>query len=311
MQGMFRDKMSRLVVGCAALLAPAMGIGACGGEPNGEATGQGGSETAEGGAVDTVLASLDVGYGTVSFHEVTLDDGSVLISGTENIPASYRNTPYQRLLAEGHTSLEMWKSLLPNQAPPASLQRAHAAEATVLKRPTSEVIPGLFDRTAQIEQSASSCRSLANSTVWKPVASDACYDYAWVNKRSSLAQTGDRWFGVIDNAGATTDSNVTMGVCNDSDVDISGRVLVKKADSGSYVPIFSAWATITPGHMHYWYNFSRMSLSSCDDVPPGQLCLTLPLPSAYRVEGNSAAGAPYYLYTGVLSATLKDACVPR
>ena len=234
-----------------------------------------------------------------------------MIATSEDVPSGYKDTPYQRLLAEGHTSLEVWQSLLPGQAAPLSVQRAHQAEATILKRPTADVIVGTFDKNGQIEQSAASCRSLANTTVWNPVPSDACFDYAWVNKRASLAQTGGHWFGVIDNAGATTTANVTMGICNDSTVNIQGRVLVKKADSASYVPIFSAWATVKPGFIWYWYNFSVTSNSSCAGVPPGQICLALPLPSAYRVEGSSAAGAQYYLYTGVLSSTLKQACVPR
>jgi hypothetical protein len=260
---------------------------------------------------EKVLASVDVGYGKVTFHEIRLEDGSTVIGASEETPASYRNTPYQRLASEGHTSLEMWKALLPGAEAPESLIQAHPIEAAELKRPTDEVIAGVFDKNAQIEQSSSSCRTLANNYVWKPVASDSCYDYAWVNKRASVAQTGSHWFGVIDNSGATTTANVTMGICNDSNVNITGRPVVKKADSSSYVPIWSSPATVQPGHIWYWYNFSRTSLSTCSGTPPGQICLELPLPSAYRIEGSSPSGKEYYLYTGVLQSTLKSICEPR
>jgi hypothetical protein len=274
------------------------------------ATGEGAGEGEGTGGTEIVLGTLDLGYGTVSFRETTHDDNSVSIQMVEDIPNTFNNTPVQRLISEGHTSLEMWKSLMPDQAIPSSLLRAHPAEAAILKRPTSDVIAGIFDREAPIEKSASSCRALADAYVFKPVASTSCYDYAWVNKRYSAAASGTHFFHVIS-SGATTTSNVTMGICNDSNVDIKGRPMVKKADSSSYQPIWSAWAVVSPGYLHYWYNFSRMSTSDCSNVPPGQICLAVPLASAYRIDGASTEGKTYYMYTGVLQSTLKSACVPR
>jgi hypothetical protein len=261
---------------------------------------------------DTVLASLDLGYGSLSFHEQKLEDGSTLIQVAENIPATYSETPFQRLVSEGHTSLEMWKSLMGDKAAPASLVNAHSIEAKALLRPTDEIIAGVFDKDGLIQKSAASCKSLADANVFKAVASDTCNTYAWNKKRYSVATSGSHYFQALDAAGnAATTSTVTMGICNDSTVNVTGRPMVKLGNSSSFTGVWSSAATVKPGQLWYWYNFSRTVNNDCSGVPAGQLCLTLPLPSEYRIDGSSPAGQNYYLYTGVLQATLKPACTPK
>jgi hypothetical protein len=255
---------------------------------------------------DKVLGTVNVGYGVATFHEVTLEDGSTLLGLSETVPNTYGTTPVQKMLT-GHTSLEVWKALMPDQPAPASLIAAQAVEAASLNRPNADVVPATFDKNAQIEMSAQSCANLASGTVFAPPAGDSCYSYAWVNRRTSVATSGDRVFGVIDNNNATTTANVSMGICNDSSVNVQGRILVMQANSTSYTPI-NAWATVQPGYIGYWYNFRRVATSTSCPVPGG-LCFTNALPSAYRIEGNSPAGASYYLYTGVLQTTFDSSCI--
>lgn len=292
--GLFGKTRSLAAMGLAVGL-----LAGCGGASSDPAGGVG--ETSN----DKVLGSVDVGYGTATFHEVTLDDGSTMIGLSESVPSTYGQTPVQKMLT-GHTSLEAWKALLPDEPVPASLTASHATEAASLNRPNADVVAATFDKNAQIEMSASSCGALANGTVFAPLAGDSCYSYAWVNRRSSVATSGDRWFGVIDNNGATTTANVTMGICNDSSVNVQGRILVKQGNSASYTPVYAAWATVQPGYIWYWYNFSRVAYGPCSGSP---LCISSPLPSAYRVEGNSAAGSNYFLYTGVLQTTFYPSCI--
>ncbi len=84
------------------------------------------SETAED---KSILASADVGYGTVNFHEYTDDDGETVIAISEDIPNTYSNTPLEGLFAAGYTNLEVFIALLPETDPPVSYVEEHARQA--------------------------------------------------------------------------------------------------------------------------------------------------------------------------------------
>jgi hypothetical protein len=299
-RGLFNGGTTLLALGFSVALASGCDV----------APTDGASDVVEAPGVDHVLGSLDLGYGDVSFHEVTLEDGSVLVGLSENAPSGFETTPVRTLIAEGHTSLEMWRALFPNQPAPDALVRRQPSEAAAIGRVNADVRVGKLDKDAQIPQSQAGCNSLAAANVFKQIPSDNCYDYSWINQRYSTGTSGNSWMGVIDNAGAKTLSNVTMGICNDSSVNITGRPLVKQGSSASYVPVYS-WSTVKPGYLWYWYNFHSWSYDTCaaPTFPNGDPCLPLPQASAYRVEGSSPAGKTYYLYTGVLKSTIKPNCL--
>jgi hypothetical protein len=260
----------------------------------------GASDVVEAPGTERVLGSLDVGYGTVSFHEVTLEDGSVLVGLSENLPAAFEKTPLQTLITEGHTSLEMWRAILPNQAAPDVLVQRQPLEAATLGRVNADLRVGKFDPSAQVPQSTTSCSNMANSFIFAKPAGDACHDYSWTSVRASGARSGVNQYGVINDSGGPTLNNVTMGVCNDSSVSIDARRLVKRgSDTAFYAP--GSWQTVPPnGGGYRWYNFAIVSYSTCSGS-----CLSVPEPSYYKVETSSPTNKLYYQYTGVLKTTYK------
>src|SRR5262245_37561879 len=57
-------------------------------------------------AQDTILAEIDVGYGTVRFHEFTSPDGNKMMAIEEQAPATLNKTPLDAIRQAPLTILE-------------------------------------------------------------------------------------------------------------------------------------------------------------------------------------------------------------
>lgn len=256
----------------------------------------------ESGADEVVLASVDTGYGTLRFHELTDVDGSVSIAISEEIPNTYLTTPLDSIMQGGYTTLEIFKALLPNDEVPESIQAAHAAEAADLKRGDDSVIVPTVDLNAPVEKSISSCAAW----VWAPVPNDTCYTYAWVNGRQAHNLSGNHGLHVGQYWAYATTAKVTLGICNDSNVNIRGRIGMDLGGDNSSAYTYWGWATVSPGSAWRWWNFKRTTPASC---PSGTICIG-ENPTRYRVDGESSSGKIYHLKTAEQQVTYNWSACP-
>lgn len=158
-----------------------------------------------------ILAKVDVGYGDISFYKTTSEDGEVTLGVTETASAYATGTPFAATMSrKGHTLLELFKAVAPDQEPPADLVASHPVEAEKLKRPNSSVVTPDFDKNAPVQKALQACVDF----IWQVPVDPRCYP--WVNKRE-LTTTADAWLPVGTSNGDFTHMTgemVTMGVCN-------------------------------------------------------------------------------------------------
>jgi hypothetical protein len=293
----------RPVAGLALALGASAGLAGCDNQSEAPAAN-------EGSLNEKVIGSADVGYGTVRFHEVKNLDGTTSVFLSEEASNVTVRTPLDLAIREGHTNLEMWQTLLPNEKAPATLSAMHALEASRLGRANDAVVAAHFHKDAPVEKSAKSCANW----VYEDVADDMCTAYTWGNFRRIDNTSGDKALHVGQNWAFATTSNVTMGICNDSDVNVKGRIGVDVGGDGSDAYAFRGWATVKPGSKHRWFNFSTTANGSTCSPGDTGLCLSFPLPSRYRIEGSSPDGKVYHLKTGELqsnpSGNNSCSCIP-
>lgn len=206
-----------------------------------------------------LLASTDVGYGTVEFHQMTTSDQRTVIVVTEKASAYLRRTPMDALMrTRPLTSLEIFRAINPGQAAPEEITSAHAAEAAGLGRANADILPATFDRDAPVEKSSAGCDA------WVFESPGACELWGRQLRIDSASGTPTV---VLPVGRSTSDfsyqtmSTVAVGACNDTGANEFDRFITQVDANGPWN--FSGWFTIAPftGNRH-WINVS-FSTSGC------------------------------------------------
>lgn len=240
--------------------------------PSGELTQQGTRD---------IAASVDVGYGTVHFLERKNADGTVLIGIQEDVPSGYVTTPLDLMLAEGHTHLEAFMALAPDQTPPDAYVTAHAAQAAALGRANGDIVPATFDPNAPIEKSTTHCKNVATPATRDAVA----YTYS---KRMARDDVQGR-HSLTLNAGKKP---VAPAICNEiasnktSKHTVQGRVRMKP-NGGSYDN--PGWSSkLPPGWQTTWLGLQLRDSSHCRNWPdPKKACPDVEVDATYQLQGKS------------------------
>ncbi len=244
-------------------------------------------------AAVTSLATLNVGYGTIEFQKLTAPDGSFHIGMQEFAPNTAISTPVDSLLTGRRlTSLEVFRAIAPDQQAPTLITEMHPVEAGALGRSDATVLSVAFDRNAPVEKSAASCDA------WALQDTNEFEDWDKVRKVNSVS--GDKWLAVgnsVADWSFPTTARVTMGVCNESNVAIQGRI-AWDTDADSVGWIYSGFSTINVGIRWRWWNFSK-STPNCANVPPGLICVSQ-FAVRYGVNGVSPAGKLYHQRSAVI-----------
>lgn len=216
------------------------------------------------------VATVDVGYGTVSFHEFAQPDGTTVIAIGQLTPNTYGWTPLHDTMAHS-TNLEVFLALVPEREPPESYVRAHAKQAEALGRPNADVLEAKFDRDAPVEKTSAQCKN------WITPASTACFRYTY----SHVIEGEDRVGTTNITLGATT-SRTTLGICNDGPYAVKGRLQYAMANSNTYTQ--PGWTPNVPPNSG-WIWFGAWVEGPC--VSDGVICdLGPPLNVKWRVEGT-------------------------
>lgn len=231
-------------------------------------------------ATSDIAASVDVGYGTVHFMERKNADGTVLIGIGEQAPSGYATTPLQLMLAEGHTHLEVFMALAPDQTPPAAYLDAHATQATELGRANADILPAFFDANAPIEKSTTYCKSIATPTTLNG------WTYTYSNRMARDDVRGNQ--SLTLNAGKKA---VAPAICNEnasnktSSHTVQGRVRMKR-NGGSYDN--PGWnSKLPPGWWTRWHGLQLRDSSHCSNWPHGGLCPDIEVDATYQLQGKS------------------------
>ena len=241
---------------------------------------------------ERILAEIDVDYGVIRFHELLAPDGTRSLAVSEMAPTTMTRTPLESLLNQGHfTALEVFKAVAPDLQVPPAIASAHPYETVALGRTDDSVVQARFDTSVPVQKSVASCESF--------VYQDPGTEGDWIHKQGKTNLWGSWWLYVAIAPGDTsyaTASDVTLGVCNDSDVAISGRIAHDDTtDSTGW--IYWGIATVNPGSSWRWWNFSKTSVILDPNCPPQNLfCYTM-APIRYGVWGNSPPGKAFHLRT--------------
>lgn len=255
------------------------------------------------GVPDQVLAEVDVGYGRVWFHGIELPDGNLQVVQSEAAPNNVGDTPFGALVAEGHTALELFLSIAPGRTPPPVLKALHASEAAELARPDAAVIPGRFETQVTVQKSAEAC----DAFVYEDISDTESCERYWGNGRIATITSGSKGLHVGQFWDYSTTRRVTLGICNESDTTIRGRIGYDLGGDRSSSYTYRTWATIDAGGMHRWHNFRRVEQCPCQSGP-GFACTVHDCyePTRYRVDGDAPRGARYLLRT----AEAQSSCPP-
>ncbi|MDC0712370.1 hypothetical protein POL68_28160 [Stigmatella sp. ncwal1] len=240
---------------------------------------------------ETTLAEIDVGYGTVRFQQLTAPDGSYVLGISEVASATLAQTPVDLLLGQdGLTALEAFKAIAPDRAVPEILSETHAAQAAALGRQDATVREAAFDRNPRTAMGVPV--SICESHVYAAPGSL----YYWTSLLGFTNVSGEYWLNVgtvIGDWSYATKSNVTMGVCNDSDVAISARYAYDNP-LDPYPWIYASTLTIHPNDAIRYWNFSQASNYPCS-APAGCSAAA----THYGVWGKSPIGKAIHLRTAV------------
>lgn len=220
----------------------------------------------------SILATVDVGYGTVTFHEFVEADGTTTIAIGEQIPNTFGATPLAATAAN-HTNLEIFLALVPGQEPPASFVAAHAGQAQALGRESDDVVDAVFDRDAPIEKTSTTCKN------WVTPPSDVCYNYTYSSVHEAEDQVGQQYL-----LAGTTNQPIYLGICNDGPYAVQGRIRWAPAGTNTYTN--PGWTpNVNPGAGWVWHG-AYVNLSGSECPPAPDLCIGYKNVK-WRVEGKS------------------------
>jgi hypothetical protein len=244
------------------------------------------------GAKVEVLADVDVGYGRVVFQRLDRADGYTHVIVGESAPNTYTTTPFSKLATSNATHLELFHALQPGVTPPAVLTALHEIEAANMGR-GAEVRDLKFDRNGAIEKSVAACEAWVYAD-----PPDTCGVRFWTNHRIANNVTSDAGLHVGQFWAYKTLANVTLGICNEGQFPIRGRLGVDYGNDDSSAYTYWGWADLGVGVMWRWWDFRQVRCSKCS----GSICtLTQPCAyaSRYRVDGDvfPFLPSPYHLRT--------------
>jgi hypothetical protein len=234
-------------------------------------------------AQEKLLAQVDLGYGSVQFDEVTID-GIKAYSVSETAPGNLESTPFQALVESGkYTSLEIFLAIAPGKEAPVELVAAQSSQALALGRNSDEVLVAKYDPNTPVKKSAASCEAW---TLQLPTGGADGYYLQKVQRSNSVS--GGNLLAVGNGPadwGNWTSASVALGICNESSSAVQGRLWYDlSTDSSGWIA--RSWATLNPGYMWRWWNFSyATSGPDCSGTP---LCLPNAHPARYGVEGSGA-----------------------
>lgn len=240
-----------------------------------------------------LLSELDVGYGKVRFHRLRSPKGFTRVVVSESVPNSYRETPFGRLAKSGATHLELFRAIQPDGAAPTLLEGLHESEATDLGRDSLEVHKLALDRNVAIEKSSEACQDWVFED-----PEDNCGERSWTNGRVADFVSGNVGLHVGPSWSYATTRPVTLGICNESDATIRGRIGIDFGGDNSSAYTYWGWATLGEGESWRWYDFSQTK--GCYRCQGDDVCVLIAgcsEPSRYRVDGRSPAGKEYHLFT--------------
>ena len=145
-----------------------------------------------------------------------------------------------------------------------------------------------FDRNAAVEKTLANCQNY--------VFTDPGATGNWVSQSSTQYSGGSNNKPVVSSS-YLSDEYVTIGICNESNVAISGRRCWRFTSTEAFT--CQAWNTTQVNFMTRWWNYQ---LRTTCPPGPGETFCDLPVIANHRVEGSSAAGKAYDLATARLGA---------
>lgn len=220
-----------------------------------------------------LVASVDVGYGTILFQEFEGEDGTMAVAIGELTHGGYEWTPLEDTLAQ-YTSLETFRALVPEQDPPWSYVLAHDVQAAQLGRDSNEVLQAVFDRDAPLPKATQGCKDwITPSTV-----GICSYGYAGVRQADNLS--GQQGITL-----AASSKSITAGICNDG----PGRTQIVRGTlrwappSTTSFTTHKVWTNVPAGYRLRW--FGENVYGSCSPPPGGGICVPPTVSVSWRVEG--------------------------
>jgi hypothetical protein len=244
-------------------------------------------------ARNSVLASIDVGYGTVEFSKSPLPNGHAAFAILEKASAFLRTTPMVTLMSSRSlTTLEVFLAVAPGRRPPQELVDLHTEQALRLGRATRDIVHATFDRNAPVEKSAAAC----DGWVYAPRADCEL----WGNRLGIDFTTGTptAWLNVGStefNYEYQTMAFAALGVCNETDAASAGADHVwaryaTRVDLGGAWS-YADWVNLPVGiYARWWIDVARFGPEQCGIA-------SCPHPASYAVQGWSLSDSPVDLRT--------------
>ncbi len=283
-----------------ALLFAGVALNACAADTQDPETG---APENVGTSKDEILASVDVGYGTVAFHKITNANGSMTTFVSEDSPANYKTSPFDSV-AYGHTALEMFLAVAPGEEPPQELVDAQARSAERLGRASDAIVVPSFDRDAPIEKSNASC----NDWAWYEGA--GCPYYTHTNKAYETASNGgDHSLYVGDDNDYMTTSAVTLAACNESNDTILTKLSIDTdgdSDHSTGDLVHGSQIELPAGWKRRYVAFDAVP-QSCEIVNNTLVCHDAQV--RYRIRGYADSGKLYRLRTSVTGSYDAPWCI--
>jgi hypothetical protein len=187
-----------------------------------------------------IVASVDVGYGTVQFHESRDENGEAMVMVSQLTPNTYGRTPLHETYEGNPTTLEVFLAVAPDQEPPAALVEAHASQADALERPDHSIVAASFDADGPIAKSVAACEALAYPQ------GVGCYTYR--------ASKDDVYGENIDLDRTSNGPRVNMGICNQGNATVWGRLGVDPNWNNGASYTYLDWATVPVGYAWLWFD---------------------------------------------------------
>ncbi len=247
------------------------------------------AEVVEQPATDRVVASLELGYGTLNFHSITADNGTTAVYAQETHSAYLSDTPLDRLISkENPTNLELFLAIAPEQEPPQELLDSHAGEAKQRLRDNADVRAPAYDRDAPVPKgTAAACSN------WVYEVPNGNYLATSKRARDNVSGLQSLCVGGTGTTCPLTGRNVTMGICNESNqpMTMQWKWAMANAPSTWYT---SGTATIPAFSAAKQFNLNLTTGVSCGT--PSNPCIQILYPK-YNLYGSSASGQPYRMRT--------------
>jgi hypothetical protein len=192
------------------------------------------------------IASIPVMDGRINFLML---EGSSEIILEQQAPLNATKTPFQRLGGQALTSLEIFRAIAPDQAPPEAIVAAHAAEARTLGRPDDQLMVASIDTSSLEEKGVTG--TACNVMLKNPYNSN--YE-PWGDRQEPNNLTGTHSLCVGQNCedGQAFPAVVRiMGICNNNASNTLPYRVYSRPDGAPTWTFFSR--TAAPDSINAWY----------------------------------------------------------